>query len=77
MTVDQLRCVEENDAAYADANVPRLAEIYGVNIEWLSGRCELHDYEPLKSLTNADRLSFRDRDMIAELYASLPRKRSA
>lgn len=77
MTVDQLRCVEENDAAYADADIARLAEVYGVNIEWLSGRCELRNYESLKSLRGADELPFRDRDMIAELYASLPRRSSA
>lgn len=72
--VDQLRRVEENDSAYADAYPPRLAELYGVNVDWLSGRSELRDYEPLRNLRSADELSFCDRDMLAELYASLPRK---
>jgi transcriptional regulator with XRE-family HTH domain len=76
MPADQLRSIEENDAAYADADVPRLADIYGVNIEWLSGRCELYDYAALKGVRGAEDLPFHDRDMLAELYASLPRKRS-
>ena len=74
--IEQLHRVEENDVAYADADVSRFVEIYGVNVEWLSGRGELRDYEPLKSLRNADQLTCRDRAMLAELYASLPpRKR--
>ena len=60
MTVDQLRSVEENDSAYADANVPRLADVYSVNVEWLSGRCALRDYESLKSLRGADVRNHRD-----------------
>jgi ribosome-binding protein aMBF1 (putative translation factor) len=75
LPIDQLCRIEENDAAYADSNPPRLADLYGVNVEWLSGRTELCDYVPIKTLANADRLSFRDRDMLAELYASLPRRR--
>lgn len=74
VTTDQLRCVEEHDTAYADADVERLAEVYGVNLEWLSGRSELRDYAPLKNLSVADKLRFRDRDELAELYASLPRR---
>jgi len=74
VTIDQLHRVEENDAAYADADVARLAEVYGVNVEWLSGRKELRDYEPLKSLRNVDQLTCCERAMLAELYASLPQK---
>src|SRR5688572_30808702 len=73
---DQLRRVEENDAEYADADPARLAEIYGVNVEWLSGRTELRDYAGLKNVAGVDRLSFRDRDMLAELHASWPRRSS-
>ena len=74
MTADQLRNVEESDAAYADANPPRIADIYGVDIDWMSGRRELCDYEMLKKLHGADDLPFRDRDLLAELYASMPRR---
>ena len=72
--VDQLRRVEEHDVAYADADPARLADLYGVNSDWLSGRSELRDYAPLRELRGADELPFRDRDMLAELYASLPRR---
>ena len=70
---DQLRSVEENDMAYAEADLPRLAELYGVNLDWMSGRTELCDYAAVKKVRGADELPFRDRDMLAELFASLPR----
>ena len=73
VSVEQLRSSEENDSAYADADPVRLADVYGVNVEWLSGRSELRDYVPLKNLAGADDLPFRDREMLAELYASMPR----
>ena len=75
LPIEQIHLVEDNDAAYADVGPSRLADIYGVNVEWLSGRSELCNYEALKGLANADQLSFRDRDMLAELYASWPRRR--
>jgi transcriptional regulator with XRE-family HTH domain len=75
LSIEQVQRIEESDAAYADADPPRLADLYGVNVEWLSGRVELCDYALIKNLANADRLSFRDRDMLAELYASWPRRR--
>lgn len=70
---DQIALAEGSDAAYADFGPPRLADIYGVNLDWLSGRIELCDYEPLKNLDGADKLSFRDRDQLAELFASMSR----
>lgn len=73
---EQVLRVEESDAAYADAGPARLADLYGVNVDWLSGRSELRDYVPLRELPGADKLLFRDRDMLAELYASLPRRSS-
>jgi transcriptional regulator with XRE-family HTH domain len=74
VSADQVRLVEENDSAYTDFDPPRLADLYGVNLDWLSGRSELRDYEPLRNLQGVDELSFCDHDMLAELYASLPRK---
>ena len=74
ITTDQVRQVEEHDATYADVGPERIAELYGVSVDWLSGRTELRDYEPLKSMSGADKLTFHDRDMLAELYASLPQK---
>lgn len=74
MTIDQLRRVEQNDAAYVDADPARLAELYGVNLDWLGGRSELRDHVAIKKVCGADELPFRDRDMLAELFASLPRQ---
>jgi hypothetical protein len=50
-----------------------LAELYGVNLDWLSGRSELCDYEALKKIRGADEMLFSDRDKLAELLASLSR----
>ena len=71
--VDQVVCVEESDAAYAAADTARLADLYGVNLDWLSGRTGLCDYGALKRIDGADELYFADREQIAELLASLPR----
>lgn len=67
---EQIALAEESDSAYADLGPDRLAEIYGVNVEWLSGRCELRDWGALKQLDGGGRLLFRDRDMLAELYVT-------
>jgi hypothetical protein len=74
--IDEVRRVEESDAAYADVDPTRFADLYGVNLAWLSGRVEQRDYARLNRWPDAAELPFRDRDMIAELYASLPRKAS-
>ncbi len=73
VTADQLSRVEDSDAAYADFDPRRLADLYGVNLDWISGRCELRDHAALKQLPGADALPFCDRDVIAEMYASRPR----
>jgi len=67
---DQVRGVEESDAAYAEADPARLADLYGVSVDWLSGRGALRDYAALKAIAGADELPFADRDTIAELLAS-------
>jgi len=76
MSIDQLRGVEQNDAAYANASPALLAELYGVNLDWLGGNSERRDHAALKKVSGADELPFRDRDMLAELFASLPRQSS-
>lgn len=73
MPRNQLRAVEESDDAYAVVDLSRLVELYGVNLDWMSGRSELLDYVAIKKLRGADELPFRDRDMLAELFAALPR----
>ena len=73
VSLEQLGSAEENDSAYADDDAVRLADVYGVNVEWLSGRTERCDYARLKNIAGADELPFGDRERLAELYASLPR----
>lgn len=72
--VEQVMSVEVNDTAFAEAGPARFADLYGVNLDWLSGRIEQHDYERLNKCPDARELPFHDRDMLAELYASLPRR---
>lgn len=74
MTTDELLMIEERDSSYANADQSRLAEIYCVNLEWLSGTSERYDYETVKNMRGADSLTFHDRDIIAEFAASMPRK---
>lgn len=73
VAVDLIKLVEENDAAYVDAGPARFADLYGVNLDWLSGRGDLCDYAALKRIDGADELYFADREQIAELLASLSR----
>ena len=72
--VDQVKRVEDDDAAYVAFDPRRLADLYGVNLDWLSGRSELLDYVAVRQIDGADRLLFADRDMIAELLASRSRR---
>jgi hypothetical protein len=72
--VDQLRRVEGDDAAYAEADQTRLADAYDVNLDWLSGRSELCDHAAIRRLDGGRELPFRTRDMIAEVLASLPQR---
>jgi len=73
VSADQVRRVEESDAAYADANLSQIADLYGVNLDWLSGHGDLRDYAAIRNLPGADNLPFADRDMLAELFASRSR----
>lgn len=72
--VDQVKSVEESDAAFAVADHARLADLYGVNLDWLAGRSDQCDYVALKRIDGADELYFADREQLAELLASLPRQ---
>lgn len=74
---DQIARCEISDAAYADLGPARLADLYEVNVEWLSGRSELRDeaaIRRIRQLDKAEALTFCDRDRIAEILASLPRR---
>lgn len=50
----------------------RLADIYGVSVEWLLGEVPLRDYAAVRTLHGHERLCFSDRDELATFMASLP-----
>lgn len=52
----------------------KLADIYGVSIEWLNGTASQHDYVRVDAIPGADKLTAVDRDAIAEVLASKPRR---
>ena len=74
--IDQVSSAEEGDEAFEALGPPRLADLYGVSIDWLSGRSALRDYDAVKRLDGEDKLLFADRDQLAELLASRPGRSS-
>jgi len=74
-SADQLRSVEASDDRYAEADLPRIADLYGVSVDWMSGRVPLLDYAAVRRIAGADELPFYDRDVIAEVLASRPSRR--
>lgn len=50
--------------------VRRLADVYGVRVEWMLGEIVRRDYVRTKSIRGADDLNFHDRDVIAEIIAA-------
>lgn len=72
--VDQVSSVEESDEAFEAFGPTRLADLYGVNLDWLHGRSDLRDYDAVRRLDGEDKLLFADRDQLAELLASRPRR---
>jgi transcriptional regulator with XRE-family HTH domain len=74
---DAILRVEDLDAAFwsAQATVRRnMADVYGVSEEWLSGKGDLRDYAALNCIPGGRDLPFQDRDILAEVLASRPRK---
>lgn len=76
LTTDALLLIEEDDCSYVVSDRARLASLYAVNVDWLSGDRELHDYAAIEKIRGAEKLTSHDRDIIAEFAASLPRKTS-
>jgi hypothetical protein len=72
MPSGDLMGLEERDSEFANADHTKLAEIYGVNVEWLRGDSDRCDYDSIKDVRGYDELSFHDRDVVAEFAASLP-----
>jgi transcriptional regulator with XRE-family HTH domain len=71
---DALVRVEEQDDAFLDANRRNMADVYGVSEAWLCGDVELRDYEALNRIPGGRELPFHDRDVLAEVLASRPRR---
>lgn len=72
-----LQFVEDQDVAFwaSDATLHRkMADIYGVSEAWLCGDVELRDYEVLNRISGGRDLPFHDRDILAEVLASRPRR---
>lgn len=75
LTREELTAIEESDQAFADVpdDVGVMALVYGVNREWLAGEIPRHDYAAVDKIDGADRLTFHDRDVLAETLAAMPR----
>jgi hypothetical protein len=72
ITADDLRRVEVSDACYAGANQTNLADVYGVNLKWLSGFSPRRDYAAVDCIPGGRELPFHDRDVLAECLAARP-----
>jgi len=72
----ELQRIEELDSEFADTTRDLrdlMLDIYAVNREWLAGDVPRHDYARVDQINGADKLTFHDRDVIAEFMASMPR----
>jgi hypothetical protein len=73
VTADELRAAERAEPS-CTITTERLADLYGVAVEWLTGACALRDYAAIDRIPGGRELLFCDRNMLAELFASLPRR---
>jgi transcriptional regulator with XRE-family HTH domain len=74
---DVLFNVEELDSAFwsTPATFRRnMADVYGVSEAWLGGQGDLRDYAALDRIAGGRELPFHDRDVLAEVLASRPRR---
>lgn len=67
--------IEADDRQHVE-RTEQLAELYGVSVDWLTGRAPQYDYATIDSMRGAERLNAHDRDVLAEFAASLPRRKS-
>jgi transcriptional regulator with XRE-family HTH domain len=73
VTRSELLAIEEEPILSA-VDAERFAELYAVNVEWVTGQAPLRDYDAMKGVRGYDNLTPHDRDVIAEFAASMPRK---
>jgi len=72
--VDDLKIVERAQQPSSTITNARLADIYGCSVEWLTGQAPYRDYAAVNRIPGGRDLPFGDRDALAELLASLPRR---
>lgn len=73
VSVAELAAVERAQAPSVDLTNGRIAERYGCSVAWLTGDVPHFDYAAIDRIPGGREMYFRDRDMVAELLASLPR----
>lgn len=74
ITVAEPRAVEITQRSCCTITAGRLADIYGVSVEWLTGEAPYRDYAAVDRAPGAHALTFHDRDVLAEFMA-LARRR--
>jgi transcriptional regulator with XRE-family HTH domain len=67
--LDMVECTAADEVYPSDAE--KLAELYGVTVEWMLGRAPRFDFERVDAIPGVENLYPRDREAIAELLASL------
>lgn len=72
---DRLAAIERGDVLDIDHAVA-LADVYHVDVRWICGLTPERDYATVDKMNGADKLTFHDRDVIAEFAASLPRSKT-
>lgn len=73
-TVVALRLVERTRAPYHTLTNARLADVYGCSVEWLTGQVPYLDVAAIDRIPGGRDLPYRDREALAELLGSLPRR---
>ncbi len=74
MSPSDLQAIEER-ATILPEHANRLAELYQVRVEWLTGDVDLRDYTAVDGMKGAEGISSHDRDAVAEFAASMPRRK--
>lgn len=73
-TTVHISAIENDQHNPSPGELKNMADVYGVNVEWMMGTSEQHDYAKIDSIHGAEKLSPHDRDVIAQFAASMPKK---
>lgn len=81
ITRDSLVIIEACPRAQSPTvNVAAMADVYGVNVEWLTGEREQYDFAAVDRMiicgVDKDGITPKDRETLAEFAASIPRKKA-